>query len=86
MSRLSDALNPERLASLTGLLSTKDCWRYERDYACASSGVSNSCQTLEAASGCTAVGDPVCIKEDETGCAQWQKNLPLRQHRPYRRT
>ncbi len=66
-------IEPGETRVINGVAVYKDCWRYERDYACASSGVSNSCQTLEAASGCTAVGDPVCIKEDETGCAQWQK-------------
>lgn len=67
-------VEPEETRVINGVAVYKDCWRYERDYACASSGVSNSCQTLEEAAGCNPEGEPICIKEGSSGCLQWQKS------------
>ncbi len=61
-------LEPGETRIINGVAVYKDCWREERHYACRSEGVSNSCLTLEAAPGCTPVGDPVCAKETEAGC------------------
>ncbi len=66
-------VEPGAVKVINGVSVYKDCWKYEQDWACASSGVSNSCQTLQAAPGCTPIGEPVCIKEGPAGCVQFQK-------------
>jgi conjugal transfer mating pair stabilization protein TraN len=60
---------------INGVAVTKDCWKKELYYACASEGVANSCSTLISA-GCTALDDPECVKSAEDGtCAQYQRTF-----------
>jgi conjugal transfer mating pair stabilization protein TraN len=60
---------------INGVAVTKDCWKKELYYACASMGVANSCSTLIAA-GCDAVDGPVCVRTAADGaCEQYQRTF-----------
>lgn len=56
---------------INGVSVYKECWKKELSFACAASGVANSCQQL-AAQGCKPVGEKSCVRVGADGsCAQY---------------
>ncbi|MCD8339042.1 MAG: conjugal transfer protein TraN, partial [Burkholderiales bacterium] len=67
-------VEPAGIRIINGVSINKESWREAREYDCLAPCLSNSCQTLDAASECTAISDPVCANETESGCQSYSVN------------
>lgn len=57
---------------INGVPVYKDCWQWQRNYACVNESVINYCAPLEAL-GCTATGTPTCIENGPDGLCNIQQ-------------